>query len=309
MKHYVAYGSCLASDIEFPELRPSEVTTARWRVRRGRLAAMRDERALGAERIYGSVDAHLVAHADGHRIVVDDTGAYELSSDGRTVTFEPREGAWPDFARAHLLGRVLATAMYLDGWLPLHGSAVETAAGVVALLAPKGYGKSSLALALADAGARLATDDTLPVEPRAGAPPIAWPGVHSLRLRDDTLAEFGVAGTVASPDGKRVVTSLAPSRLMHAPAPLAALYILAPVAVDGGPPVRRTPLPETLGAIAVVSHVKVGGMLGAGAAPTTLERSARIARAVPVHRLETARDVSRLGAVAREILSWHGGAP
>ena len=310
---YSVYGECLASSVPFPELPTSDAKASRWTFETTpQLAPMVGATELGADRIYGEVFARLYTHAHGHRITVDDTGSFELSRDGTHVTWEERAESWPDFVRAHLVGRVLATALYFDGLLPLHASAVETRDGVVAFLAPKGFGKSTLALALTVAGARLVTDDTLPVEPHAGAgmqpsaAPLAWPGVHSLRVHDDALAAVGAARpTLDTRDGKRIVSELAPHQLTSRRAPLAAIYLIDPVMPEAGT-VTRTALPAMLAAVGVVAHVKIGRMLGPAAAGPMLERAALITRSVPVFRLHAPRDLSQLPATAATLLDWHG---
>lgn len=307
MTTYAVYGSTLSSAVEFPELaRADDVGDPRWSFElTDALAPMHDAVELGSENIYADVHARLYAHRDGHRITVDDTGAYDLTPDGRIVC-QPIPGAWPDFVRAHCVGRVLATALYLDGWLPLHGSAVALEDGVVAFLAPKGFGKSSLALALSQAGAPLATDDTLPVEPTV--PPQAWPGVHCLRIREDALAALGVptAGE-ATREGKRIFHPSSTGAVLDRPRPFAAIYILAPT-LDGnaGDEVRRVPFSPTVAALAVVAHVKIGRMLGSDAAATMLARVANVVNMVPVHRLVLPRDLSRLPEAVQQLLAWHG---
>ena len=302
---YSVYGDCLASSVPFPELPASDAKVSRWTFETTPLLApMVGATELGADRIYGEVFARLHAHAHGHRIVVDDTGSFELSRDRTHVTWEERAESWPDFVRAHLIGRVLATALYFDGLLPLHASAVETGDGVIAFLAPKGFGKSTLALALGASGARLATDDTLPVEPSAA--PQAWPGVHSLRVHDDALAAVGAARpALDTREGKRIVSELAPHQLMSHHTPLAAIYLLDPVPPEAGT-VTRTALPAMLAAMGVVAHVKIGRMLGPAAAGPMLERAAAITRTVPVFRLHAPRDLALLPATATTILGWHG---
>jgi hypothetical protein len=320
---YGVYGAVLDSAMKFPELRvaPDDAPT-RWTFDTvPTLPAMRTPIALGDDHIYGAVHARFFQHAEGHRIQIDDTGTFDIAPDRRTLRWEERGDAWPDFVRSHLTGRVIATALYLDGLLPLHGSAVETAAGVIGFLAPKGYGKSTLALALTQAGGRLVTDDTLPIElptsvgtpgaldvaadaaPRAVAQ--AWPGVHSVRLREDSMRAIGtVHPAVETNEGKQIITDIPGDRRTQQAAPLAALYLLDPVHPQGAE-ATWAPLPSMLAAISVVAHVKIGKMLGAAAAPVMLERAAAITRHVPVRRLQMPRDLTRLEAVARTILSWH----
>ena len=308
VRSYALYGTRLATSVEFPELLAVPEAPARWTFERAeRLAPMVDARELGSDPLYGDVSARLYVHAGGHRIVVDDTGSFELGADGRRITWEPGGNAWPDFVRAHLMGRVLATSLYLDGLLPLHASAVETRDGVIAFLAPKGFGKSTLALALVTAGARLGTDDTLPIDPRD--PPLAWPGIHNVRVHEDSITAVGTAASdLETREGKQVVTGLVPESLQSRPAPLAAIYLLDPAAANAEG-VTRTPMPPTIAALAVVAHVKIGRMLGSTAAAPMLERTAAITGRVPVFHLHAPRDLERLGDTAAAILTWHGKPP
>lgn len=305
LRTYALYGTHLATSVEFPELPAVPEVQARWTFEKSeRLAPMVKARELGSELIYGDVRARLYVHADGHRITVDDTGSFELGADARTITWEPGGNAWPDFVRAHLMGRVLATSLYLDGLLPLHASAVETRDGVIAFLAPKGFGKSTLALALVTAGARLGTDDTLPIVPTD--PPLAWPGIHSVRVHEDSIAAVGTATPdLETREGKQVVTGLVPESLQSRPVPLAAIYLLDPAAANAEG-VTRTPMPPTIAALAVVAHVKIGRMLGSTAAAPMLERTAAVTGRVPVFHLHAPRDLARLGDTAVTILTWHG---
>jgi hypothetical protein len=309
MPRYAVYGSVLESAIEIPELNPAPDGAARWRVEMAReLPPMREPVLRGEELIYGDVHARLHRHADGLRISVDDTGAFDLHPEG-DITLAPKPGAWDDFVRAHLLGRVLATALFEEGLLPLHGSAVETREGVIAFLAPKGFGKSTLALALAREGAPLLSDDTFPVQPTT--PPLAWPGVHSVRVGQDAIAALALpdAGR-ATREGKRALHTIPGVRTCDAPRPLAGIFLLAPTDESHRDAIAvRTPFSPTLAAAALIAHVKIGRMLGRDAAALMLERAARIVHLVPVHQLSLTRDLNRLSEAARTILSWYGGPP
>lgn len=304
LRFYSVYGACLASEVPLPELDEIPPGPARWTVRATTaLPPMTDAVELGAEVIYGAVHARLFRHAEGHRILVEDTGSFDLSLDGSRIAVLPLAGEWDDFVRSHLTGRVLATALHLGGLLPLHGSSVATPEGAVGFLAPKGFGKSSLALALAKAGASLLSDDTLPVESEAAR---AWPGVHGLRVHDDTLEAVGGAeGPNRTREGKHLITDFGRERVLARPMPLAALYVLVPIAPDGED-VDRVRTPRLQAAVSIVAHVKVGGMLGRAAAPVMLARAARLAAQVPVFQLAMPRDLAALPAAARTILSWHG---
>lgn len=304
---YSVFGYCLATPVEFPELRPVACTEPRWTFEvLEHLPEMVTPVELGAEEVYRSVFARLYRHANGVRIIVDDTGDFNIDGNGRVVHCSPRGNAWPDFIRGHLLGRVCATALYLDGMMPLHGSAVAFASGAAAFLAPKGFGKSTLALALTLRGARLLTDDTLPVE--FGDVPHARPGVHTMRVTGASAAALGADRSgPATRDGKALLADLSDARLAHAPVPLASVYIMEVLAgADAPAQATRMQLPGTIAALAIVSHAKIARMLGAGAAPVLLDRAATLVRSVPVYSLAIPRDLDLIDESAAIVAGWHG---
>jgi hypothetical protein len=308
---YTAFGHLLASELELPELRPAPAGSPRWTVRVGAACIpphhADDAVALGRQHLYHDFSAHLFRTATGWRIVVDDTGIYEVTDDGHTITWSAYPDGIPDFGRAHLLGRVLATTMHFSGLIVLHGSAVAFPEGGVAFLAPKHTGKSTLALALTLAGNRLISDDTLPVT--LDDPPQVWPGVHSMRLLGDAAEHLtGSLPAEQRTDGKYVVDDLPPERLEQHPRSLTAIYILAAAeSIKGGVAVARRPLPPSLAAAALVGQGKVSEMLGPAESPVLLQRAARLAARVPVYQLPVLRDVSRLPEVTAQLAAWHGG--
>ncbi|MFN0099046.1 MAG: hypothetical protein ACKVS7_10260 [Gemmatimonadaceae bacterium] len=310
---YTAFGEQLESSIPFDELEHcarTESSAPRWSLREvAALEPMRDAVARGSDEIYRGVFARLHAHAEGHRITIDDTGIFDLPRDGGAIRFVRRDDASPEFVRAHLLGRVLGTAIYLDGGLPLHASAVAFPHGAIGFIAPKGFGKSSLALALLRHQAGLLTDDTLRLS--LGHTVLAWPGVQRMRLHEDAAGHLALPsegngaeiGNASARDGKRLLRVGAAQRAT-APVPLLALYTLAPDA-DPLAPVERAALSPMAAAVALVSHVKIGAMLGAHATGAMLQRAAHITRNVAVMRLRVPRAHARLDEVAQALHVWH----
>lgn len=306
---YRAFGQVLASDIEFPELRPAGASEAAWTIRHA-AAAIRGSHAtgevLGTEPLYGEFSARLTRAGTGWLIVVEDTGEFLISPDRRTITaFRYPQGNL-DFLRAHLLGRVIATSMHFSGLLVLHGSAVSYPAGSVAFLAPKNSGKSTLALTLTLAGARLVTDDSVPVT--LDEQPLVWPGVHSLRLRGDSAEQLaGGLPSTQRRDGKYVLSELPEARLEEDRTPLRAIYLLLPAeSIASGDVVDRRRLPAPLAAAALVGQSKIPRMLGTSEGPELLRRAARVASRIPVYQLPLVRDLNRLPEVAAKMQAWHG---
>lgn len=220
----------------------------------------------------------------------------------------PSPAADMDVVRNDILGRVFSIGLYAGGALCLHGSGVAFDLDTAAFLAPKGYGKSTLAGALIGAGASLVSDDTLAVT--AGDVPMLQPGVHQLRLRSDS-ARHALEHPSTHPrgvDGKLVVTNLRDDRLLLVPRPLSAIYVLDPVPGSTGHAVVRVPLALPVAAVALVQHVKSAVLLGPRSAAELLHRAARVVRDVPVYRLQIARSLARVGEVAETLAEWHGSS-
>lgn len=305
-RHYAVFGGVLASAFEFPELRPA-AAPADWSL------TVADDRPevplgelLGSHAITPQCTARLHRTSEGLALVYDDTGRFDLPASGEAVRW--RRGAQPDEAamRTDVLGRCLALALHQRGAFALHASGVVLADGAIALVAPSGTGKSSLALALVRHGARLLTDDTLPIEP--GPPPMARPGVQSVRLRGDSAAVLAgherCAGEVW---GKREYRELPADVRADAAAPLRAIYLLARGEPTQVMAAETTAIPGVLAASALVAQHKLGALLGGSEAGPTLQRAAALARAVPVRVLRVARELSRLPEAAALIAGWHGG--
>ncbi|MBK8250918.1 MAG: hypothetical protein IPK85_26515 [Gemmatimonadetes bacterium] len=262
---------------------------------------------LGEDAVYGAVRVRTLTCADGIRLAYDDTGTFDVSGDGRSITWYPPEGSRPEeAARADVIGRVLAVAMHLQGVFTLHASAVAPRPGTgVALLAPKGFGKSTLAAALLRAGARLLSDDAAPVRtPVAGGARLS-PGIHQVRLWGDSAVRVGLAPPAA--EGRKVVvTEFKEHEIVRDAVAFDAAYVLQPAASElGARPVERIQLGEIEGAMTLVEQAKVGALLGGREGPAFFGMAMSVAQRVPVYALRVVRDLSRLDEVASTMMDWH----
>ena len=306
MMRYRVFGGVFASPFHFPELRDEpEGTATDWtlQVVDGAAPAVAST-FVGREELADGIEAHLDRTPQGIRLRFDDTGTFDISDGGSRLLWYPAPGSDRELVRVDILGRVLAAATHERGVLCLHGSAVAIAGTAVGFLAPKGSGKSTLAIALASHGARLLTDDTLPVEPDTG---LARPGVHSVRLWNDAAEHFASLGAwrVGLSD-KRTFDTLPDSLVQHEAVPLGALYELRPR--DGGDMpevVRRTIRAPAHGAMTLMQHSKLGGLLGGPESLRVFDACARIAARVPVYQLEVARALDAVDDVAEIIMRWH----
>lgn len=209
-----------------------------------------------------------------------------------------------DQMELRLLGPVLAYWLERLGLPALHASAVcLDAGGAVGFLAHPGAGKSSLAAMLVQAGARLLTDDVLPIEEVDGTF-LARPGFPQMRLEPDTARLFrgrteGLAAI--SPDDSKL--HVPADAFCAAAVPLAALYV-----VERRPgPLEIVPLPRRQAVIELVRHSFSPYLVeAAGLQPRRLDLFSRLVRQVPIHRLLYPSGLERLPQVAEAVLRRSG---
>lgn len=304
MSRYAVFGGCLSSDIDFPELVPCRESVPTWTL----LTTHQTPKAepseyLGQDQVDPNIQVRLYRTDSGYLLRFDDTGDFLISQDGLRIEWFPGSGVRLESARIDVLGRALPLAMHVRGTFCLHGSAVACQSGGIAFLAPKLGGKSTLALALTNAGARLTTDDTVAVN--LGPPARLHPGVHTLRLWVDSASRLSDAPVRETPPGDKQLVGPSSDRLQLEPVPLQAIYLLSPVQGHRAA-ARRERLSEVVSALALVRHAKLGPLFGGPEAMVCLRWAAALARTVPVYQLEVVRDFARLPEVVAHVLEWHG---
>lgn len=304
MYRYSVFGGCLASALELPGLPVSASPDETWRLRvAAGPAGEPTGPLLGTEEVDAGCLVRLHVQGNGLRLSYDDTGVFDIIDGGRRIEWFPAPGAPEELARLDVIGRVLAAALHLEGILALHASGVIIDGQAVAFVAPKTFGKSTLALALVNAGATFLSDDTLPVEP--GPRPQARPGVDHLRLWSDSAARLGASDrlTTDATSGKQTVVM--PGQ--RAPAtPLSAVYLIAPAKRSHDEVAAcRDRLRAVPATIALLRHAKLGPLVGGGETTRLLDQASRVAHVVPVYRLGIARDLDRLAEAVSCIMGWH----
>src|SRR5690606_16855795 len=178
-----------------------------------------------------------------------------------------------------------------------------TADGGLAILGPKGRGKSTLALACVSAGASLAGDDVAVLRP--GSAPMLEPGAPFSRLRMDSAEALGRVphDNAGSSGGKILLHAGSVERSMTAASPLSALYLLEPGEASGEL-VRRERLTGAAAVLALMSQATSALLLGGGERAPLLRRATEIATTTPVYALHVARDLSRLEGAAERLMDW-----
>jgi hypothetical protein len=307
MPYYATFGGCLRSDqLLFPELPLSSKRLSDWSLRVASEPSDGDAGELLGVWPETFCTIELYLKAEGFRLRHSCTGEFDITADGTEIVWYPCPGAKMEMGQIDVLGRVLSVALHAAGALTLHGSAVAFEQGVVAFLAPKHHGKSTLAAALIREGARLVSDDTVAVE--LGLPVLARSGVHSMRLCSDAAERLiGEARQRRlGVDGKHIVNHADPRSVMLGVAPLSAIYMLLPTSGNGvESPATRRRLPSTQAAISVLSHTKIGPLLGKSEAGKVFDRAVKLADRVPVYALEVVRGFDKLSEAVDTIMAWH----
>lgn len=151
-----------------------------------------------------------------------------VCADGVTIEARRLPGQSGEAFHTHLLGQVLSFALIKQGFDPLHATTVTVDGAAVAFLGESGFGKSSLAASFLKAGYAVLTDDLLMLSP-CGAGFVAHPGPPRIKLFPRiarTVLGPGVRGTPIATMAAKLVIPL--GTRPAAPAPLKAIYVLAP---------------------------------------------------------------------------------
>lgn len=242
---------------------------------------------------------------DATGLTVIDAGRgmmHRIEAGGKTAAFVSPAGATLPGAE-----RAAPFRLILQHWLRprqvhlLHAGAVGLPGrGAVLLAAPGGGGKSNTALACLDSPLQLLGEDFVAVDDAAA--PRVWSLYSTAKLLPADLARFpGLAvDTVIPPeanDGKAVL-ELAhrhAGRLADA-LPLRAILVLQ---ITGGPASRIVPADASAAVKAMLTSLLM--VLPAARRPL-FEFTTRLARRVPVYRLELGRDPHQLAETIHSFL-------
>jgi hypothetical protein len=310
MPDFAVFGGVFRAPFPFPELPPASGREPNWVMEIGNTAPpLHEAQSLGIDDVYGTCKVRAFKRSGGYTLVYDDTGRFDVSGDGRRITWYDSSERLLEAARADVIGRVLPLALHAGGILSLHASAVAIGDEGIAFLAPKFHGKSTLATALLEEGARLLSDDVLPV--RISEPPLCSPGVPRLRLWHDAARATLGDGSRVPPDSKLIVDTLGPERIQEHPVRFTTAYLLTPVKELGdGAVVERDRIEPIFSALALVEQAKLGPLLTGSEMGALFSQSASVAAGIEVFDLAVVRDLDRLREVARTVVGWHAsGAP
>lgn len=227
-----------------------------------------------AHDIEGAPFDHLRGASGDHLFTHGDRATYHLSADRRTLLCAPADPADPAWRRV-LLDSVLLTVALLAGHDALHAAAVAMRDRVIAIAAPRGAGKSTLAVELLRRGHALVADDVVVLTAEPGGVH-AHPGPPVLNVPRDRYTP--AAGVVLDTFGDEAWVHA--HAVATAPLPLAALVVL-----------ERTPARVVSGRRPPPRFAELAGLLlGLGDPPghraARLDLLSRVASEAAIVRLE-----------------------
>ena len=248
------------------------------------------ELRLRAGPVPASVPGALVTRADYHasrdRFVLNVTPALRFHyRRGEGVRYRAGKGIDRAAVASFHGGSVHGAAAWMNGFLPLHASAVAWRGGVHAFAGVSGEGKSTLVAALARRGFDLFADDVLTL--RVSDVALALPGHKPLRLWADALALTGHTGVERVWPGVDKFF-VAGTRASASPLPLRSFTLL-----DTGDAIAIGPVAGAERLIALRDHCYRPEYRLPDRSASAFAELARVAREVPVFRFVRPRDLAR----------------
>lgn len=307
MYRYSAYGLEIASEMRIPELEESSENESDVTIRYGPV-----------EKPHFDHEAqHSVARrtSNGHVYYIRDIGGIRVE-DGDILIADPLEGAQERGFRFLVSGIGLGLLLHQRGLMTLHASAVALQDQVVGFVGPKGMGKSTTAAAFHAHGHPVVTDDLLVLD-IADDQITVRPGFPHLKLYPESikgsLKEDPDRIPKIDPQGsKRSYNTQAES--LSSSLPLRCLYVLDYESDqdEHSPPYSRA-MRGDQACVELIRHSYIPRLLPEEAlSQQHLERSAQVARTVPVRRLyreESLDHLSELVSYIEQQANMRSGCP
>jgi hypothetical protein len=238
--------------------------------------------ALGSR----AIAPRLTLEPDGTALLTFENAATFRVRAGREVIVSDLKVAADDvWLRLHLLGSVLAILCHQRGLLPLHGSCVRVDGGAVAILAPSGTGKSTMAGALQRLGFMVLGDDVCALD-LAGTVPLLLPAFSRVKLWHASLALVG-RSTDCPVDAcdRNQFLFLGEGEFDPAPLPLRAIYMLEVAAPGGAARVNAVENMADRLRVVTLNIVRSGFAEAIGRRTVMFEQAVSLATTIPIRRL------------------------
>lgn len=176
MFSYFAYGLNISSEIALPEFKAVE--SSGWDLKITINSAKQPGDIISSEMLAQAVTIQL--NRNKAVVYVRGTGVF-IVEQGKQITVVPDDQSQELLIRFHLVGTIMAIALYQRNFLVLHASAVKINGGAVAFLGVSGEGKSSTAAAFVTHGYSIITDDVAPID-LTTTPCVIHPGFPQVKI-------------------------------------------------------------------------------------------------------------------------------
>jgi hypothetical protein len=287
-----AYGLCIRSGIDLPELPPCtgtgtlpDVHVARGQVRRVCPVLTDDGCAFWAK-------------PREAKLFYDGVGAFHVI-DGSRIVVESADGVDEREIRFFILGPAMAMLLHQRGLLPIHANAVEIDGVAVLFTGFSGRGKSTLAATLCSRGHRLVADDICPVDVSRHRP-VVVPGIPQIRLLPESIRTLGesMSGPTVHPRTDKYAWRVR-SGASPAPVPLERIYVIS----DGDDiHVQRLQPHEAFGQLVASTYPVAAHLMEAdGTAKRHFSQCVSLAGRARVCRLHRPRSLARLPELAAAV--------
>jgi hypothetical protein len=221
--------------------------------------------------------------------------------EGHEIVVDPFPGVEERILRLAILNSSLGVLLLQRGMPVFHASVIGLASDAVAFLAPKGYGKSTMAAALHVRGHDLVADDLLVVD-RDGDHLLARPGFPQFKLWPESAQAIG--------EDPELLPVLQPGldkrarRISHGfsqdSLPLQGIYVL-----DIGEEIEIVPLPPKEALLHILPHwygaMFDGDLLRVFGLDTHFRQCMRLVHRVPTFLLRRPSSLNMLPGVAQAV--------
>jgi hypothetical protein len=252
--------------------------------------------ALQVWRVGSGAFYHL-AYSDGVQFLVREDG------ECIGVTW-PQEAVFANVL-PYLLGPVLGLVIRLRGGVCLHASAVAAGGHAALLVGPMGAGKSSTALAFAQLGCAVLSDD-VSVLTHVGGSFSVQPGYPGLRVWPD-MAQALLGGQIELPrvmpawEKRRVDVVANGFCFRSTPTPIAAIYLLNERVEDASAPELSDIAPSTA-LLRLIANGYVRYLLDRPMLISEFHMLGQLVQHVPIRQATPHADPSRLPSLCEAIL-------
>jgi hypothetical protein len=221
-----------------------------------------------------------------------------------SLEIEARDGIDNETVEHLLVDQVLPRLVAEGGGLVVHASVVELASGVALFLGKSGWGKSTLASLLHEAGYNVLSDDCAVLRTDAAGSLLAIPTYPGLRLYGDSLENvFRVIPNtirVASYTSKRRVQLNRKAEGVKSVG-VRSIYLLSDPDLEPASDIVIQPAPTAQTCMGIVENSFRLDVRSRAQSTTIFKQAAAISRATPAYTFRYPRDYSYNSAIVRAL--------